>query len=173
MTDVRERPEAVGLAFQLWLWVVGGEILHQIFNVVGGLLNTSELRTVARESLTEEQVKLLTDQQLTLVAGASIVFAGLIAIAVMGVVAWTARAFSQGGQAAERSRRFLSFFAAFFAMRGLFVFELATAGTLPVALTLIDGITQLLVAVLAVLAAVFGGKKESVEWARTTPTEAP
>ncbi|QGU02949.1 hypothetical protein CKALI_10490 [Corynebacterium kalinowskii] len=173
MTDVRERPETVSLTLTLWLWVVAGEMLHQVFNIIGGLLNTGELRSVARETMSEEQLKMLSEQQLTIIAGASVVFAGFIAMAVMGIVAWTARSFWKGQKGAENSRRFLTFFAAFFAMRGLFVFELATTGSVPLALALVDGITQLLVAVLAVLAALFGGKKESVEWARTTPSESP
>lgn len=173
MTEVRERPEAVGLVLKLWLWAIAGEILHQVFNIVGGLLNTGELRTVAKETMSEEQLKMFSETQLTVIAGASVVLAGLIAMAVMGIVAWTARSFWNGKKSAENSRRFLTFFAAFFAMRGLFVFELATVGTQPLALALVDGITQLLVAVLAVLAALFGGKKESVEWARSTPAETP
>lgn len=173
MSEERARPEAVDLALKLWLAVVGFEALHQVFNVIGGLLNTSELRQAAAESMSEEQLKMFSEAQLTAIAGSAVVFAGIIAVAVMGIVAVVARSFWKGAKGSERSRRFLLFFAAFFSMRGVFVFELATTGTTPVALALVDGITQLLVAVLAVLAALLGGKKESVEWARATEANTP
>lgn len=171
--EEKQRPEAVELAWKLWLAVVAGECLHQVLNVVTGFFGLDELKAAAKESMNPNQLDMLGDAQITVIAGASVVVAGLIAMTVMGVVGWIARRFYAGRDKAEKSRRFLTFFAAYFAFRGLFVFELALTSPVPVALLLSDGIVQLLVAVLAVLAAIFGGKKESVDWARTTPAETP
>lgn len=171
--EEKKRPEAVDIAWKLWLAVVAGECLHQILNVVTGFFGIGEVKQAARESMNSQQLEMLSDAQLTTIAGFALIIAGLIAMTVMVVVAWTARTFLKGGPKAEGSRRFLTFFAAYFAFRGVFVFELALTSTVPLALVLSDGIAQLLVAVLAVLAALFGGKKESVEWARATPAETP
>lgn len=173
MEVASQRPEAVNLAMNMWLGVVVFETLHQILNVVMGLLGTAELKEAVKQTMNPQQLESLSDQQLTLLSGIAVVFSGLIALAIVVAIAWTAYIFRNGTKRADGARRFLTVFAVYFALRGLFVFEIATTASLPLPLVLADGIVQLLTAVCAVLAALFGAKKESVEWARAMPAEKP
>lgn len=172
MPEVKERPEAVDLATKLWLGVMGCEALHQLLNVITSLLNIGELKSQAKQTMSAEQIAKLGDPQLTVVAVFSVIAAGFLAMIVLGIVGWTAYQFRSGSKRAEKARRFLTIFAIYFVFRGLVVFELAEVSPAPVALLLLDGSAQLLVAVLAVLAALLGGKKESVAWARATADQA-
>ncbi|MEJ5928073.1 hypothetical protein WG915_05510 [Corynebacterium sp. H128] len=162
----RERPESVQLAFKTWLVVVAFETVHQLLNVVMSLLNTSELKAAARESLTPEQLSQVSDTTLSLMASLAAIMAGVLAIGIVAVIGWTAKVFHNGNKSAEGARRFLTVFGVYLAIRALFVFEMAQGSGVAVALLLCDGYVQILVAVCAVLAAIFGGKKESVDWAR-------
>lgn len=164
--QTRQRPEAVTLGFQLWLGLIAFEVIHQVFNVVLGLFSIPEAKEQAKETMSPEQLALLSDQTLDVVVIGSLLFSAMLSLAIIALIGVTAKMFHGGGQRAEQARRFLTVFAIYFAIRGIIVFELSQTATVPIAILLIDGAIQLIIAVIAVLAAVLGGKKESVEWAR-------
>ena len=81
----------------------------------------------------------------------SSVIALVFALSLLGIVVWLAVSWRL---------RLLVFFGAYVALRGGLVFFEEQQGWL----FLIDGAVQILVAVFAVLAIIFGARKDSIEW---------
>lgn len=160
------RPESIALLLKLWLAVVAAECLHQVMNVVKGILDPSELKTQGRESVSGMYRIEPTEQQLTFAVYFSLVVSALIAMAIMAIVAYGAwRLYKRQGYA-ENMRRMLLFFGVYLAFRGITPFLMVPQAAVPAGVTLFDGYLQILIAVAASIAAILGSKAESLDWAR-------
>ncbi|AKK04045.1 hypothetical protein [Corynebacterium epidermidicanis] len=172
VTNPGEAPESVMLAFRLWLVVVAVECLHQVMNIVIGVLDPSELKQQAHESMSGFPGMNPTEQQFNFAVYFSLVLSGLIAMSIMGIVAYGAYRLRNRKRFAENMRRMLLFFGIYLAMRGLMAFLLVPQGSVPIGVVLFDGVLIIIVAIAATLAAILGSKPESVEWARSASTAA-
>ncbi|MDU0479035.1 hypothetical protein QVA66_07260 [Staphylococcus chromogenes] len=171
-TDPDARPETVRLAFRIWLAVASLECVHQLMNVVKGLFDSSELREQAKQGTFGMKNFEPTEQQLDFAIYFSLVTSAGIAILIMGIVAYGAWRFYQRMRYAENMRRMLLFFGIYLAICGFTPFLMVPNAAVPTAITLFDGYLQILIAVGATIAAIYGSKAESVEWAKSGASSA-
>lgn len=167
-TDGGDRkPDAVRLMLLLFAVAVGGEILHQVLNVVMGFMDPSALIATAKEAMNAEQAAEITDAGLRATVTASMLLAGGLGIAVMGLLAFMLVLIHRRSSYAGLARRMLMVFGFYFGFRILMLFMAAPGGSdIPVAMYLVDGSVQILVGVAAVLGLVFSFREETLRWTR-------
>lgn len=165
--DTDRKPEAVRLLLLLFAVAVGGEVLHQILNVVIGLMDPSALIATAREAMDAEQAAEISDGRLRATVIASMLLAGGLGIAIMGLLAFMLVLINRRSNHAGLARRMLMVFGFYFGFRILMLFMASPGGNdVPVAMYLIDGSVQILVGVAAVLGLIFSFRQETLKWTR-------
>lgn len=166
-TDETKKPDAVRLLLLLFAVAVGGEILHQILNIIIGLMDPSALIAAARENLSAEEAEQISDGQLRLTALVSILLAGGLGLAVMGLLAFMLGLIHRRSKHAGLARRMLMVFGFYFGFRILLLFMASPGGNdVPVAMYLLDGSVQIIVGVAAVLGLLFSFRTETLKWTR-------
>lgn len=166
-TPDTRKPETVRLMLLLFAVAVGGEILHQVLNVVIGLMDPSALLAAARDAVSEEQAAELGEGTVTTSVYASIFLAGGLGIAIMGLLAFMLVQINRRSRYAGLARRMLLVFGFYFGFRILLLFFAAPGGNdVPLAMYLVDGSVQILVGVAAVLGLVFSFRPETLRWTR-------
>ncbi|QGU03669.1 hypothetical protein [Corynebacterium comes] len=165
-TDSR-KPETIRLLLLLFAVAVGGEILHQILNVVIGLMDPSAFIAAAKDALTEEQAAELGDGAVTTSVYASMFLAAALGIAIMGLLAFMLVLINRRSRHAGLARRMLLVFGFYFGFRTLLLFVAAPGGNdVPMAMYLLDGSVQIIVGVAAVLGLIFSFRPEALRWTR-------
>lgn len=162
------RSETLQQVLTLWAVMVGLELVHQIFNVLIGLLDPSALRAAARQQSAAEG---LSDAVVNATATAAVLLMGLLNLAIIGVLTWMIFAVKNRSKRAPTAYMLLMIFSFFFAFRALLVFMASPSGDVPVALYAIDGSIQILTAVVGIIAYLLARKPEVVEW--IGPTKPP
>lgn len=161
------RPETVRLMLLLFAVAVGGEVLHQILNVIIGVMDPSALLAAAREAMTEEQAAELGEGAVTTSVYASMFLAGALGVAIMGLLAFMLVLINRRSRHSGLARRMLLVFGFYFGFRLLLLFAATPGGSdVPVAMYLVDGSVQILVGVAAVLGLVFSFRQETLRWTR-------
>lgn len=165
--DETKKPDAVRLLLLLFAVAVGGEILHQILNVIIGLMDPSALIAAARDSLSAEDAQQISDGQIRLTVYASMLLAGGLGLAVMGLLAFMLGLIHRRSKHAGLARRMLMVFGFYFGFRILLLFMASPGGNdVPVAMYLLDGGVQIIVGVAAVLGLLFSFRQETLKWTR-------
>ncbi|MCS5478389.1 hypothetical protein NYP18_01835 [Corynebacterium sp. YIM 101645] len=165
--DETKKPDAVRLLLLLFAVAVGGEILHQILNIIIGLMDPSALVAAARESLSAEEVEQVSDGQIRLTVLASVLLAGGLGLAVMVLLAFMLNLIHRRSKHAGLARRMLMVFGFYFGFRILLLFMASPGGNdVPVAMYLLDGSVQIIVGVAAVLGLLFSLRRETLKWTR-------
>ncbi|AGF71426.1 hypothetical protein [Corynebacterium halotolerans] len=158
-------PESVRLLILLWAGALAGEALHQILNVVMSLIDPSALLAAARETVDTEQAPEVADALITTSAYSAVVVAAVIAVAIVGLLAWMLTLIRKRSRHAPMARRLLLIFGFYFGIRTLMLFMVSPgASDVPLALYLFDGSLQILIGVAAVLALIFGARRETLQW---------
>lgn len=166
-TSTGRKPETVRLMLLLFAVAVGGEIVHQILNVTIGFMDPSALIATAKEAMSEEQLAEISDGRLRTTVMASMLLAGGLGIAVMGLLAFMLVLIHRRSSYAGLARRMLLVFGFYFGFRILMLFMASPGGNnVPVAMYLLDGSVQILVGVAAVLGLVFSFRVETLKWTR-------
>ena len=156
--DQRRQPESVRLLILLWAGALGGELIHQILNMVMSFLDPSAFFAAAREAGENEAL-------VSASVYASIIVVGLLSLLIVGVLALMLRLVHRRSKYAPMARRMLLFFGFYFGFRTLLLFTASPgASDVPVAMYLIDGSLQILVGVAAVLAVIFGMRQDCLKW---------
>lgn len=170
----REMPETIRLLLLLWSLAIGGEVLHQILNVVISLIDPSPLLAMAREGLSDEEIADLGEATVTASAYSSVILIGLMGLLIMGLLAWGLTLIKRRSKHAGTARRLLLFFGIYFGIRILLVFMApAGGGDVPVIFYLVDGSLQILVGVAAVLGLIFSFRIETMRWTREVDSDKP
>lgn len=165
------KSETLRQVLTLWAVMVGLELIHQIFNVIIGLLDPAALRAAARQQSAAEG---LSDAVVNATATAATLLMGLLNLLILGVLTWMIFAVRNRSKRAPTAYMLLMIFSFFFAFRALLVFLASPSGDVPVALYAIDGSIQILVAVAGILAYLLARKPEVVEWiGPTKPPKSP
>ena len=141
-----ERPESLWLARRMWLAAVAMEAVHQLLGVVRAFVDPSDIRSEMRQYYPS-----MPQDTLDFFISMSSVIALVFALSLLGIVVWLAVSWRL---------RLLVFFGSYVALRGGLVFFEEQQGWL----FLINGAVQIVVAVFAVLAIIFGARKDSIEW---------
>lgn len=163
-------PDTIRLFVQLWLLLLGLEVIHQVLNVVISLLDTAALKASAREVLSEAQMELLGDGAVNAAATASALIMGLLGVLMMGLLLWMVLLFRKRSDHAAKARRLLLFFGFYFGFRILMIFLLSPGATdVPVALYAVDGSLQILIGVLAVLTVLLSFRQDTLKWTGEIP----
>lgn len=171
---LQDLPETIRLFFQVWLVILGLEVIHQILGVIMGLLDTSALEASVRESLSPEQDGQVSDSLISGAAIAGVVVMGIIAIALMGLLLWMNFLVKNQSRHAPLARRMLLVFGFYFAFRILLIFLMTPGGSeLHVAWYAVDGSLQIIVGVAAVLSLVLCFRRETLKWTGELPGDGP
>lgn len=161
------KPETIRLMLLLFAIAVGGEVIHQILNVVMGLMDPSALLAAAKDALSEEQAAELGDGAVTTSVYASMFLAGALGLAIMGLLAFMLVLIHRRSSYAALARRMLLVFGFYFGFRILLLLIATPGGNdVPVAMYLLDGSVQIIVGVAAVLGLVFSFRQETLRWTR-------
>lgn len=158
-------PETIRLFVQMWFLVLGLEVIHQILNIVMGMMDTSALQAAARESLSASELEEVSDSLISATAIAGVWVMGIISIAMMGLLLWMVFLVKNRSKHAGLARRLLQVFAFYFGFRILIIFLLTPGGTdVPVAMYAVDGSLQILTGVAAVIALILSFRAETLKW---------
>lgn len=145
----------------LWVGALGGELIHQIINMLMSFMDPSAFFAAAREVGDDEVSEALVSTSVY----ASIIVVGLLSLLIVGVLALMLRLVHRRSKYAPMARRMLLIFGFYFAFRTLLLFTASPgASDIPVAVYLVDGSLQILVGVAAVLAVIFGMRQDSLKW---------
>lgn len=167
-------PESVRLLVLLWLGALIGEVIHQILNVVMSFLDPSALVAAAREAVENSGAEEVTDELINTGVTSAVLIMGLTGILIMGLLAGTVWLIYRRSRHAPMARRLLLVFGVYFALRALLMFMASPGGSdVPLALYLVDGSLQILIGVTAVLALIFGSRRETLEWTRELGDDGP
>ncbi|BAC17264.1 hypothetical protein [Corynebacterium efficiens] len=156
-----DKPETVRQMLILWSAMVGLELLHQILNVVMGLLDPTAMRAAARRQDAAEGV---SDVVLNASVTAATLLVGLLNMIIVGVLAWMILIVNKRGKRLPTALMLLMIFSLFFALRALFLFLASPTGDVPIALFAVDGSIQILAAVAGVLAYLLARRPEALAW---------
>lgn len=157
-----KKSETVQLLIQMWSVMVLLELVHQIFNVVIGLIDPSALRAVARQqAVAEGQSDAIVNATVT----TATLLMGLLNLAIVGILAWMIMIVNKRSKRIPTAFLLLTVFSFFFIFRTLLVF-LSTpgGGDVPVAFYAVDGSIQILIGVVGVIAYLLSRQPEVVEW---------
>lgn len=162
-----EKPETIRLMLLLFAVAIGGEVIHQILNVIIGLMDPSALLAAARDALSEEQAAELGEGAVNTSVYASMFLAGALGLAIMGLLAFMLVLIHRRSSYAGLARRMLLVFGFYFGFRILLLLIATPGGNdVPVAMYLLDGSVQIIVGVAAVLGLVFSFRQETLKWTR-------
>lgn len=158
-------PESVRLALLLWVIAVAVELVHQIVTVAMSLADPSSLEAAARQAAESQEGTELSAGAITTSVYLSIGFMALLALAIVVVLAVMLEAIIKQRRYAGGARRLWQIFSFYFVFRAMTVFLAAPGGTnIPVAMYLVDGSLQIIVAVAAVLGTVFASRSVVRQW---------
>lgn len=158
------KPEAVRYMLACWAVMIAGELLHQLLTVISVVIDPAPLKESAKQA-TKGQGDALSDATLNAGMWATVVVAGLIQLAIIGVFAAGLSAVSSQKKWAPGARRMLQLFAVFFAIRAAALYvALPSSTAVPVAFFAADGIIQIILAVAGVLGVIYSSQKESRDY---------
>ncbi len=158
-------PDSVRLLVLLWAAALVGEVIHQIINVVMSLLDPSALLATAREAAESAGTTDITDDILNGAVTSAVIIMGLTGVLIMGLLAVMLVLVQRRSRYAPMARRLLLIFGFYFGFRALLMFTASPGGSdVPLGLYLFDGSLQILIGVAAVLALIFGGRRETLKW---------
>lgn len=162
-----KKPDAIRLLLLLFAVAIGGEILHQVLNIIIGLMDPSALIAAARENLSAEEAEQISDGRIRLTVFASVLLAGGLGLVIMGLLAFMLSLINRRSKHAGLARRMLMVFGFYFGFRILLLFMASPGGNdVPVVMYLLDGSVQIIVGVAAVLGLLFSFRPETLKWTR-------
>ncbi|MGP6174802.1 hypothetical protein [Corynebacterium sp. A21] len=165
-------PETIRLFVQMWFLALGLEVIHQILNIVMGMMDTAALQAAVRESLSASDREQVSASLINSAAIAGVLLMGLIGIAMMGLLLWMVFLVKNRSKKAGLGRRLLQVFGFYFGFRIMIVFMLTPGGTdIPVAMYAVDGSLQILAGVAAVIALILSFRAETLKWTREIPDD--
>ena len=137
-------PEAAVYAMGVWAVALGAEVVHQILQVILGILNRDVMVAQMSKFLRDEDPTAYSDGLVRLSAYLSIGFSAFVAFVILGVLAWMLTLFRAKHKWAGTARRLLFIFGLYYALRVVFVFVTSPAGSdAPDWLFAIDGMIQM------------------------------
>ncbi len=163
-------PESVQLAVKVWAVALLLEVLHQILNVVMGILNRAETAHEVSARVTESGTQPMPDAGTIqfMVVGTNVLL-GILSLSIVAVLWWMVRSLHHRGRFVGFARSGLTYFGIYLGLRGLFAFAAAPVGMVPIALFAVDGSLRILVGVAAVIAVVFCSREETITWSGEAP----
>lgn len=165
MNEKRTAPESVVLAFKVWVVVLLFEIVHQITSVLSALMDRKNTTATIIEQYKQNQAAVIpTEPFVSAVVIGSSIFAGCVALSIIGIVLWLARSYVTGGSRAGTARKVLTYFGVFFALRCIFAFKAPVMSTVPIGLLAFNGSVEIAVGVAAVVGTILVSKPDSLEW---------
>ncbi len=158
-------PEAAVYAMGVWAVALGAEVVHQILQVILGILNRDVMVAQMSKLLRDEDPTAYSDGLVRLSAYLSIGFSALVAFVILGVLAWMLTLFRAKHKWAGTARRLLFIFGLYYALRVVFVFVTSPAGSdAPDWLFAIDGMIQIVAGVAGGLGVYFGSREPVIKY---------
>ncbi|KAA8727943.1 hypothetical protein [Corynebacterium phocae] len=166
MTDTTTRPQTVHLMLTAWLAAAGGEVLHQVLQIVISLFNRDALIAGIKTSFEDSSNPLLaSDALLEVTASMAIFGSALLSMAVVGLLMFMLTKLATQHKWAGSARRLWFAFSIYFGLRLFFVFSAVPGGSkAPEWLIVGDGMVQILVGVTAVMGLLFSMKEEVLDY---------
>lgn len=161
-----KRPETIQALILVWSIAIGGELIHQLIQIISAIVDPTALRQAATEKAESgEESTALNDAVINLSVYMSIAVMALITLAMVGLMTWMLVLFARQHKWAGYARRLLYLFSFFFAFRMLLVFVTTSAASdIPVWLIAIDGALQIVIAVAAICGIIFAGREDTIKW---------
>lgn len=156
-----KKPETLHQVLKLWSVMVALELVHQILNVIMGLLDPAAMRAAAKNQGAAEN---MSDAMINSTVTVATLLVGLLNIIIVGVLAWMIVIVSRKGKRMPTAFMLLIVFTFFFVFRALLIFLASPNNDVPLALYAIDGSIQILMAVAGVIAYLLARQPEVVEW---------
>lgn len=156
-----KKPETLRQIIQLWSVMVILELVHQILNVIMGLIDPAAMRAAARE---QSATDTMSDAMINSTVTVATLLMGLINLAIVGVLAWMIIMVNNKSKKMPTAFLLLTIFTFFFVFRALLLFLANPSNDVPVALYAIDGSIQILLAVAGVIAYMLARQPEVIEW---------
>lgn len=164
-------PEAMALAVKVWAVALLLEVIHQILNVVMGIVNRAETAHEVgnRVSQSQAQQPEPEPQLVELMVVFTNVLLGLLSLCIVGVLCWMVLTLKRKGRHVGFARRGLTYFGIYLGLRGMLVFIAAPVGSVPLALFAVDGSLRIIIGVAAIMAVVLCSKEETITWSGEAP----
>lgn len=145
-----------------WAFVVAlvAEAIHQVLNMVMSFLN----RTVAEATLADTLKEANTEASPQLVSAAytgSVLLMGGTALGILILLGWLVRQHHLGTKRAATARKVLQYFAVYFGLRAFLLLAAQPEfNDIPIAMFVVDGIVQIIVATAAILGLTYSVRPE-------------
>ncbi|WP_297849991.1 hypothetical protein [uncultured Corynebacterium sp.] len=164
--DRKTPPETVRYLLLAWVIMLGGELVHQLFGVVMGMLNPSRMMEAAREANKSVGSDAIGDDQVKFIVYVALGLMAVFTLAVVFVLVLALKAVAQQKGWARNALMLLVVFSVFFAMRMLTVVLVGGAATdgVPTAVVALDGVIQIIAGVAAVCGLIFASQEETKKW---------
>ena len=168
--DELGRPETVVLAVKAWAFGLFFEVIHQIIEVIEGILNREEKAHLIIQIMSDSRLLSDATQQLgDVVIG---IIKGAVAIVFVGVIFALVNSFNKATKRAFWARWGLTCYGLWLGGRIVFVYNDISkipASSLLMVLSAIDGAVVITVGVIALVAVVLGARDDSLKWVGETP----
>ncbi|WP_165164631.1 hypothetical protein [Corynebacterium qintianiae] len=162
----RRPPEALRYLLGCWAVMVFGELVHQLVNAVGLVIEPSALKQAAADAAWERGED-VSDALITVSTYTSIAMMTLFQLAIIALLAFALGAVARRKKWAETAKRLFTVFSVFFVLRTIFVVlapsAVAGASQLPVAFVAVLGIIQIVVGVAGGCGLIYASRKEVQE----------
>lgn len=163
--DPSGRPETARLMVQLWAATIILQLIHLVLNVAMLIIDPSGLQSAARESARGQDLEEVTPELIQSSVIGTVVIMTLLNLLILGLLTWGLVVLNRRGKHATSARHLWIVFSLYFALQGMTVFALSSAGSaVPDALFLLDGSLQILAAVAAVTGLVFATRPDTLDW---------
>lgn len=141
-----------------WAVMVAGELVYQVLNAIGLVIEPAALKQAAREAA-KARGEDVSEALITVSTYTSIVMMSLFQLLIIVLLAFALHAVAHRQKWADTARRLLSVFAIYFAIRAVLVVlapaAVAGANQLPVAFAAVTGAMQIIVGVAGVCGLVY------------------
>lgn len=157
--------EAVRFMLGCWAAMILGELVHQILQIAGIVIDPAALREASQQAA-QNQDGPVSDMMVNAAMWSSVVIMALIQLGILALFTAALMALKKQKRWAPNARRLLQIFSIFFALRALTLFiTRPTSTAIPVAMYGFDGAVQILIAVAGALGVFYASQKESIQWA--------
>lgn len=136
------------------------EAIHQVLNMVMSFIN----RDVAEATLAETFQDANTEASEQLISAAytgSVLLMGGVALGILALLGWLVRQHHLGTKRAATARKVLQYFAVYFGLRAFLLLAAQPEfNDIPIAMFVVDGIVQIIVATAAILGLTYSVRPE-------------
>ncbi|AKE40486.1 hypothetical membrane protein [Corynebacterium kutscheri] len=163
-TSTTKLPEKLMFLWQVWMVFLILELVHQILNIAMSIGTMDEIKFALASNLKDSGYQDAGDNLIALAAWLSIGLAFAFSVVILIIAFFLGRRMRHGGMKAVTPRLFMLILSYYMIFRGLLVFVVEPTNSLHIAYYAVDGVLQLIIAVVSSVIVYVLSTKEILAW---------